>query len=370
LISNLTDKVAIQILDFWIRNSYSLRPSPEHLTDLTGPFTAKDVTMLTRREALIGGLMAGTTGLLWRSRDVFAKTAQPSTKVNFTVPPGACDCHVHIFGDPQRYPFFSGRVYTPETASVEELRSLQTALHLERVVVVQPSVYGTDNTCTLEAVRQLGNRARGVAVIDPANTPDATLDAMAKNGIRGIRLNLSTAGITDPAAALQRFQTAVDRIKGRGWHIQLNTSLRVIEGINQQLQAAPVTLVFDHFGGASAAAGVNQPGFGALVGLVKSGKAYIKISAVADQVSTQAPAYADAIPLAKALVAANPQRVLWGTNWPHPDSATRPGRKATDLAPNMQTDDGLVLNLLPGWVPDEATRRTILVENPARLYGF
>jgi predicted TIM-barrel fold metal-dependent hydrolase len=240
---------------------------------------------------------------------------------------------------------------------------------MDRVVIVQPSVYGTDNSCTLDAVKMLGSRARGIAVID-GNTTDAALDTMAKNGIRGLRLNLTTAGVSDPAAALPRFQAAADRAKARGLHIQLNTSLRVIEALSPQLLASPVPLVFDHFGGALASAGVNQPGFGALVNLAKSGKAYVKISAAADSVSTKAPAYADVLPLTRALVAANPQRILWGSNWPHPDSVTRPDRKNTDLAPNMQTDDGLVLNLLPLWVPDPVTRREILVDNPARLYGF
>ena len=115
---------------------------------------------------------------------------------------------------------------------------------------------------------------------------------------------------------------------------------------------------------------MEQPGFGALVNLVKSGKAYVKLSASADLVSTKAPDYPDVLPLARALVAANPQRVLWGTDWPHPDSRVLPSRKNTDIAPLVQTDDGLVLNLLPVWVPDAAIRRAILVENPARLYGF
>jgi predicted TIM-barrel fold metal-dependent hydrolase len=325
--------------------------------------------MVTRRDVLISGLAAGVTGWFGGPGRLFATSVQPATKVNFAVPAGACDCHVHIFGDPRRYPFFSGRVYTPETASVTELRALHRALHMDRVVIVQPSVYGTDNSCTLDAVKMLGSRARGIAVID-GNTTDAALDTMAKNGIRGLRLNLTTAGVSDPAAALPRFQAAADRAKARGLHIQLNTSLRVIEALSPQLLASPVPLVFDHFGGALASAGVNQPGFGALVNLAKSGKAYVKISAAADSVSTKAPAYADVLPLTRALVAANPQRILWGSNWPHPDSVTRPDRKNTDLAPNMQTDDGQVLNLLPLWVPDPVTRRAILVDNPARLYGF
>ncbi len=324
---------------------------------------------ISRRQVLVSGLMAGVAGVFGTTRRLFAKAPQPTAKVNFDIPAGACDCHVHVFGDPQRYPFFSGRVYTPEAASIEELRALHDALHMDRVVVVQPSVYGTDNRCTLDAVRQLGARARGVAVID-GNTPDAALDEMARAGVRGIRLNLTTGGITDPAVALQRFQAVADRVKARNWHIQLSTSLRIIDALRPQLLASPVPLVFDHFGGAVGSAGVAQPGFGALVSLVKAGKAYVKISAAADLVSTRAPDYPDVLPLARALVSADPQRILWGTNWPHPDSAVTPGRTSTDLAPHLQTDDGRVLNLLRVWVPDPVTRKTILVENPARLYGF
>ena len=264
------------------------------------------------------------------------------------------------------------------------------AIHMQRVVVVQPSVYGTDNRCTLDAVRELGTRARGIAVID-ANTPDAALDEMARSGIRGIRINLTQAGVSDPSVALKAFQTAAERAKAHDWHVQINTSPRIIDALRSSLMDSPVTIVFDHFGGAQAAAGVQQPGFDALVSLVKSGKAYVKISAAADLVSTAAPDYADVIPFAKALVAANrtqqarahllnpfakalvaanPQRVLWGTDWPHPDSRVLPNRKNTDIAPLVQTDDGRVLNLLPVWVPDASVRRTILVDNPARLYRF
>jgi predicted TIM-barrel fold metal-dependent hydrolase len=323
--------------------------------------------MTTRREILIGGLAAGAASVLRGVDTLFAKGSQPSTKVKFEVPAGACDCHVHVFSDRSRYPFAGDRTYTPDTATVDELKSMLAALHLDRVIIVQASVYGTDNTCALDAIRELGPRARGVAVID-AKTTDAELDRMAKSGIRGLRLNLAQVGITDPAAALQAFQAAASRAKPRGWHVQFNTSLKVIEAIAPQLQASPVPVVFDHFGGARGSAGVDQPGFAALVSLVKSGKAYAKISGAADSVSTLAPDFPDALPLARALVAANPQRILWGSSWPHPGST--PGGKRTDLSPNKEVDDGLVLNLLPVWVPDAATRRAILVDNPARLYGF
>jgi predicted TIM-barrel fold metal-dependent hydrolase len=322
--------------------------------------------MLTRREVLKAA--AGVAAFIGSARPASAAAPQPRTKVNFDVPPGACDCHVHVFGDPQKYPFFAGRTYTPEPATTDELKRSLAALHMERVVIVQPSVYGTDNSATLDGMRELGTRARGVAVIDDKTT-DAQLDAMGTAGIRGIRLNLATAGINDPAAARQRFENAVARARNRGWHIQFNTQLPVIEALSPQLLASPVTIVIDHFGGATAARGVDQPGFSALVNLVKSGKAYVKISGAADSVSTL-PDFGDVTPLARALVTANPQRILWGSNWPHPGSNPVAGRKPTDLAPNVQIDDGKVLNLLPVWVPDAATRRLILTENPARLYGW
>lgn len=324
--------------------------------------------MLTRRDVLKRGVAAGVAGLLGSPRSAAAAAPQPRTKVSFDVPPGGCDCHVHVFGDPQKYPFFAGRTYSPDTASVEELRRLLSTLHLDRVVIVQPSVYGTDNSCTLDGLRALGDRGRGVAVIDDKTT-DAQLDAMGKVGIRGIRLNLATAGVNDPAVARQRFDNAVARVRNRGWHIQFNTQLPVIDALSQQFLASPVPIVIDHFGGAVAARGLEQPGFAALVNLVKAGKAYVKISGAADSVSTRSD-LSDVAPFARALVAANPQRVLWGTNWPHPGSNPVPGRKPTDHAPHVQTDDGQVLNMLPVWVPDAATRRLILTDNPARLYGW
>src|SRR5262249_18483550 len=161
-----------------------------------------------------------------------------------------------------------------------------------------------------------------------------------------------------------------ERIKSRNWHIQINTSPGMIEAIENVLATSPVPIVFDHFGGAlqRAGEGTKQPGFGAAVRLVKSGKAYLKISASGGVSPDNRAPLPDVTALARAFVSANPERVLWGTNWPHPDAAPKPGRKNTDLAPLLQTDDGTVLNLLPVWVPDAATRRTLLVENPARLY--
>jgi predicted TIM-barrel fold metal-dependent hydrolase len=321
--------------------------------------------MLTRRSVLLGSI---AVGIAMNHKNAFGKAAQPSTPVNFDVPAGACDCHTHIHGDPAKFPFFAGRVYTPEPASPEEMSALHKALRIERVVIVTPSVYGTDNSATRFGMMARGPTARGVAVIDD-KTPESDLDAMQKDGFRGIRLNLATGGVNDPNVGRARFQAALERVKARGWHIQLFTSLAMISAIKDLVTTSPVPVVFDHFGGAQAELGVDQPGFGDLLELVKSGKAYVKISG-AYRASKLAPGYPDAAPLARALIAANVERIVWGTDWPHPDSVTPPGHKVTDVTPLLQIDDGRLLNQLPVWAPEATSRKIILVENPARLYGF
>jgi len=322
--------------------------------------------MLSRRDVLIGAAVAGVAALAQPVAIALANASQPTTPVNFEVPAGACDCHTHIFGDSRRFPFASSRAYTPEPASVEEMRALHRALHTDRVVIVQPSVYGTDNACALDAMRQLGAGARGVTVIDD-RTPKAALDEMNDVGVRGIRINLETSDQTDLAGARRRFQAAVEQIKGRNWHIQIYTRLSVIEGIRNEVMASPVPVVFDHFGGAQAALGIRQAGFETLLNMVRTAKAYVKISAPYRS-STQGPDYPDVAPLAKELIAANQERILWGSDWPHPMQV--PGRKATDVTPLNQIDDGRVFNQLAVWAPNPAQRKIILVENPAKLYGF
>ena len=318
--------------------------------------------MFTRRDILKGALAAGVS---LHAGSIFAKAAQPATPVNFDVPAGACDCHTHIHGDTAQFPFFSGRIYTPEMALPEEMAALHKALRMQRVVIVTPSVYGTDNSATLWGMKVRGNDARGVAVIDD-KTSDSDLDAMGKAGIRGIRLNLATGGTNDPNVARKRFEAAAERMQARKWHVQIYTNLAVISGIKDLVLASPVPVVFDHFGGAQAALGVDQPGFSDLLALVKSGKAYVKISG-AYRASKLAPDYPDAAPLARALIAANSDRIVWGTDWPHPNSE---GGSVDRVSPLFQIDDGRLLNQLPVWAPDAGTRRKILVENPARLYGF
>lgn len=288
--------------------------------------------------------------------------------VNFKLPTHGCDCHTHIFGDPKKFPFFAGRSYTPQPATPADMAKFHKALQIERVVIVTPSVYGTDNAATVWGLKERGKTARGIAVIGD-DTPDRDLDAMHKAGVRGIRLNLATAGVNDPAEGRRRFNRAAERMKARGWHIQMFTSLAVIRAIKNEVLNAPVPVVFDHFGGAKAALGVDQPGFSDLLDLVKSGKAYCKISG-AYRASDKGPDYPDAALLAKALIAANEDRIVWGTDWPHPDSPGPAGRAATTVSAPMPIDDGRLLNQLPIWAPDEATRKKILADNPAKLYSF
>ncbi len=293
--------------------------------------------------------------------------SQPQTAVSFAIPEGACDCHVHVFGAAAEFAFVAGRGYTPPPASAAELLALQQALRLSRVVIVQPSVYGTDNSCTLDGMRRLGGRARGVAVIDD-KTSNAALHQMHQAGIRGVRVNLETAGETDLDAARHNLAAAADRVAPLGWHVQVYTRLSVIAGLSEEIARLPVPVVFDHFGGAQAAGGVAQPGFAALRVLVGAGHAYVKVSA-AYRSSENAPSYDDMAPLARALIDANPGRILWGTDWPHPHAAPQ-GSELDEFAPYYDIDDGLALNQLRSWARSTAIRRRILVENPARLYDF
>ena len=312
--------------------------------------------MLSRRDLLVGAGAASVAIVAGGKQRLLAKASQPSTPVAFAVPAGSCDCHTHVFGDPSRFAFAASRTYTPEPASTDEMSALHRALHLDRVVIVQPSVYGTDNACTLDGIRQLGARARGVAVIDE-RTPRAALQDMHRQGIRGIRLNLATAGQTDPGIARQRFDAAVAQIEPLNWHVQIYTQLSIVTAMKDRILASPVPVVFDHFGGAQAAPGVGQPGFDDLVELVRSGRAYVKISAPYRS-SSRRPDYADVTPLARALIGANVQRILWGSDWPHVSfRGTMP-------------NPGDLLDLLAASVPDLQALEAVLVHNPHRLYGF
>jgi len=319
---------------------------------------------MTRREALIGTFAIGA---LIGSRAGFAKASQPLSSVKFDLPVNACDCHTHIF-DPVQFPYSLGRTYTPEAALPEEMLALHRALHVDRVVIVTPSVYATDNSATLFGMKARGGSARGVAVIDE-RTEESDLDTIAKAGVRGIRFNLVTTGQIDLAAARRRVAWASHRIKPRNWHVQIYARLGVISSLKGAIQGSAIPVVFDHFGGSQAELGIEQPGFSDLVELVGSGKAYVKLSG-AYRASKRGPDYPDLVPLARALIAANEERILWGTDWPHPGTTPPPGGQRSDVTPLLQIDDGRLLNQLAVWAPDPAVRQKILVDNPARLYGF
>jgi predicted TIM-barrel fold metal-dependent hydrolase len=327
--------------------------------------------MLSRRDGLrlAGAVAAASFGGMGVSKAQAAAAPTVKTPVNFDVPRGAVDCHTHVFPDPAKFPFWSGRGYTPPIATADDLLALEKALHMDHVVIVTPSVYGTDNSATLDGIKQLGpERARGVAVIDE-KTSSASLDEMHKAGIRGIRINLEQAGVFDPAAAAKKLEAAAQQIQGRPWHIQIYSRLSVIDALKDKFEKVAVPIVFDHFAGAQADRGPEQPGLGTVCGLVSSGKAYVKVSG-AYRASNAAPDYWEVATFAHALVNANPDRLVWGSDWPHPDSAKVDGRQPTDIAPALNIDDGRVLNLLAEWVPDAPTRQKIWVDNPKRLYGF
>jgi predicted TIM-barrel fold metal-dependent hydrolase len=275
------------------------------------------------------------------------KTRAPRQKA----PALSCDCHFHIFGPFDTYPMSPGRAYTSPAALVPDYLAMAETVGLQRMVVVQASIYGTDNAVTLDAIRQFGlHRARGVAVIDDS-FDDAALRTMHDQGIRGVRFNMVSGNGTpeDQLEALAR------RVAPLGWHIQIYADGPKMLEIGGLLARLPVEVVIDHCGGVQAGLGVRHPQFQALLRLLDSGRAWIKVCHYRAS-STGAP-FADVAANVKALVAAAPERCVWGTDWPHPQMDPPP-------------EAGLLLDQFFEWVPDAAVRQTILVDNPARLYGF
>jgi predicted TIM-barrel fold metal-dependent hydrolase len=299
------------------------------------------------------------------ARDTVLGVAQ--TPPGFDVPRNACDCHVHVFAPPDQFAFSADRVYTPGVASVDDLLSLQRALHLDRVVITQASPYGADNSCLLDALRLLRPRVRGVAGVSGA-TAEAALGEMQEAGVRGARVNLESHGQRDPAAARDLMIGAASRVAAMGWHVEIYATLPVIAALRDTILSLPARVVVDHFGLAQAASGPAQSGFDALFFLLRGGRVYIKLSA-AYRISAQDD-YGDAAVMARALIDANPDRILWGTDWPHPGGMGGEKRDPGWIEPFRPEDDGRALNRLRRWVPDPAQLRKILVENPARLYGF
>lgn len=296
-----------------------------------------------------------------------ASASTVKTSVTIEVPPGACDSHVHVFPDASAYS--PSRSFTPPQASAQDLLRLQKKLMMDHVVIVNSTVYGPTIQPVLNAIRELGqHRARGVALFD-ASLTSPQLDSLHADGIRAIRVFLGLDANVDLNAAVQNLKIAGAQVRGRPWHIQVYGKHSVLSALSKPLADLHAPLVIDHFCGIDAVQGLNQKGFSDVLSLVGSGKAYVKLSG-AYYCSDMAPSYGDVAPFARALIAANPERVLWGSDWPHPNSAPTPTRKATELAPAQDIDDGLMLNQLAVWAPDSAVRKKILVDNPKRLYGF
>lgn len=272
-------------------------------------------------------------------------------KPRLKAPPGACDTHMHIYDG--RYPTAPTALMTPPDASVAEYRRLQARLGIERAVVVQPTTYGADNRCTLEAIAALGGSARGVAVVG-RNVADAELERLTAAGIRGIRFHMLPGG----ALPWDILETMAARVRAFGWHVQLQLDGRTLPEHQAMLRRLPGTLVIDHIGKFLNIVPVDHPGFRVLARLVESGRVYVKLSAPYEFSKAGPPAYDDAGELAKALIAIAPERMLWASNWPHPS------------AHGGKPDDAMLLDTLLHWAPDDAARRLILTENPARIYGF
>lgn len=281
---------------------------------------------------------------------------------------GICDCHMHVFGPPNRYPGGPNRSYTPTERGLDDYEPVAAEVGIERIVIVQPSAYGTDNRCTLDAVRRRGEATRAVVVVDPDVTDDE-LGVMHALGVRGIRLNAVTRGGTDPEGVDARLRMLARRIEGLGWHVQLYADPDLVARLAPVVREAPVPVVFDHMGGARSTQTPDDVRFRALCDLLGEGRCWVKLSG-ADRVTAQDQGFTGAGPFARALIAANPEQVVWGSDWPHLGDH---GGGTGDAAPPAQyrsvPESGL-LAALEGWAGDATTLRRILVDNPARLYGF
>lgn len=292
-------------------------------------------------------------------------TLQPTT-VRYRIPPHACDCHMHVFGPPDQYPSAAQRSYTPREAPLSDWRVVAKAIGLERVVLVQPSVYGTDNACIVNALREPGTSARGIAMIDPS-TPDVALNELHEAGIRGIRLNPKSVGRHNVEELRARIVHTAERIAPLGWHLQIYADLALVTEVADAIRAASVPVVLDHMGGAKVTD--NERALRPLLVLLSSGHCWVKLTG-AYRVSDHEKDFSNSTPIARALVKANPERVVWGTDWPHTASHAETTHADAPVIEFRKLDDATLLDLMAEASGDEATFDRILVENPSRLYGF
>ena len=275
-------------------------------------------------------------------------------KPKFMLPERACDAHCHVFGPAWKFPYAADRAYTPPDAPKETLAAMHRFLGVSRAVIVQASCHGPDNRATLDAIGASDGRYKGIAIVNET-FDDRRFRALHDGGIRGVRFNFvqHLGGRPDP----KLFERTVARLKDLGWHLVLHLDAKDIAEFSPMIRALPVPFIVDHMGRVKASDGLNQPAFRALLELIKLETAWVKVCG-SERVSTAGPPFTDAVPFAQALVKAAPDRVLWGTDWPHPNIA------------RYMPNDGDLVDLVPLIAPDETHRRKLSVDNPARLYGF
>ena len=272
-------------------------------------------------------------------------------KPKYTPPPRACDGHCHIFGPASRFPYAPERRYTPQDAGRETLAALHRHLGLERAILVQASCHGTDNNAMLDALEWSKGRWRGVAMVKKDVT-DLELTTLHEAGVRGVRFNF--VAHLGGAPDLKNVQAVIARVTPLGWHIQLHLDAEDIETYRDFLKSLRVPFIIDHMGRVEAKHGLDQKPFRHLLELMKNELAWVKVSGP-ERVSSAGKPFHDAMPFARALIAAAPDRVLWGTDFPHPNVKWMP-------------NDGELVDLFAATVQDDSTRKKILVDNPARLY--
>jgi len=274
-----------------------------------------------------------------------------------TLPPRACDTHAHICGPIDAFPYSERRVYTPPDALLGAYRHMLDTLGVERAVLVQPSVYGTDNTVMLKAMGEIGlGRCRGVAVVDD-DVSDAELERLHAAGVRGVRINVVDVAEDKGMLPMRTLRPLAERVKRFGWHVEFLMHTDEFPGMDAQFADFPVDIVLGHLGYMKTDKGLAHAGFQSMLALMRAGKCWVKLTGPY-RISTQALPHADTVAFAHALLKAAPERVLWGTDWPHV------------MVKGAMPNDGDLADLLPGWIPDEKTREQVLVSNPAALYGF
>lgn len=274
----------------------------------------------------------------------------------FRAPPKSCDTHAHVFGPADLYPYSPRRGYTPPDARLAAYQHLHAVLGIERAVLTQPSVYGIDNRAILDVVATDPARYRAVVAVG-RDVTDAELKAFDRAGARGIRINLVDKGGM-PFDSWDDFEAVAKRIADLGWHVEFLVHVHTFEGLTDKLKRLPVDSVIGHMGYMATGEGMQNPAWRRFVDHVAGGRCWVKLTGPYRITAQKQAPYPDVVPFARDLVAARADRIIWGTDWPHP---------ACKIA--MPNDADLFDPLL-AWVPDEVTRHAVLVDNPARLYGF